>query len=468
MKMIKLTQDVANAVLERLSLLKNNTNKVRLVFGLKNAGAGITCMARIVDGMRMEEIGFLTNGVPSDYVDGEVYASCIVKAKAFCDYLSAFNSFNADVVFGVSDKLLSLAVEGQANVSLECVSEADAEPLFVDDSKTTMAVFTCSGNVLNDALKMGGFCAVTSDDPSMIADRVVLSFDASALYVYSTDSEHARVTSSTAQIKASFNDALRAACFLKNKVDSLNGEAKAQLLEKVSKTPKQQLVDVAKAEGFDGSTFDIAVPTSSIQIVQKLIAGAEKIEVAISQRYLRIRCGNVLASFLLADICPTIYKTVLPNMEKVKWEGTVVVDKEQFVNALNIIQLSADSDNYPFSFSVDTKQGKVVMKDNSGNSTLCNLVSSSCGDSIDSLVKYMKASNFASVLSKYPNGNIVICINGKKNSFMQVRNGELDGKNVTSKTYLIEINVDKNREAMAKKEAKEEEKAIAEADGNNV
>lgn len=439
-KYFNLGLETVKILISKLELMKSNTNKIRLEIGCDNEGTGLSSKAIIVNGMQMEEVGFTTEGVPADYVEKELYVNCAVKASEFIAYLSAFSVFNSVITFCHTGSVLKIEVPGQADISLPTVNLAEAEPLFEDDSKNSLAIIKCESAKFIEVLKASAYNAENVVDPSGINDRVVFMFEPDKVTVFS--SEGHIFASSWCNLTAKFNNKLRALSALREKGSSLDDAGKAMLFTKIKEVEQdkengvQKLLGLAKTEaGFEENVCMLALPTVNANVLLRVISNSEYMQVIITTRYFKVLAGNTLATFMLADRYTSMYRKMTAAWEQTKWNGKIVVDRDQLLNAMNIVRLSGGAEKTPFSLSV--KDGKLVSKDTNGNSVMTNIIASE--GNLDGVDKYYVCNIFSTLLSHLPKGNVCISMDDNVKAPIQLRNGDLSGENITAKSYIIGI-----------------------------
>lgn len=448
MKKITLALEVAQYLVNKVSKMVNDTNKVLLMIGVGKQGEGLKSCARIVDKMAMEMVGFSTKDTPADYNPSvkEPYIKCAVKASDFCAYMSALTQYNADIICTYTEKTLDLCVEGQANISLPLVGESDIEAPLSNNGVFDILEMNMATGTFLDAVKAGGFCAETGEDMGGIGDRVLFSFSVpkKRLTVYSAESSGSKIAASTMNITSFKNEGLEARVnmFLNGKLGTIAGEDEKQVFMKtVKEADVAGRLEIAKQNGYNEELpYDIAIPTPNVLALQKLLSGESKddaISIKVTSRYFMVASKSVVATFLLSDKCVSACRQHVAKFNQHPWACGVLVDKEKMVQALSIIQLSSTAKTQPLTLLVEGE--KVVLKDANGNTTNVSVVSMS--GKADGIVRHFNTGKLMSILSKFANGNICLALSTEPRMPLQLRNGDLEGNGTNTITYLGAITV---------------------------
>ena len=464
MKKITLALEVAQYLVNKVSKMVNDTNKVLLMIGMGKQGEGLKSCVRIVDKMAMEMVGFATKDTPADYdaSSKEPYIKCAVKASEFCAYLSALTQYNADMVCTFTEKTFDLSVGDEANISLPCVAENEIEaPLSNKGVFDIMEMNFSTGKFL-DAVKIGGFCAENGEDMSGIGDRVLFSFfvNKKRLNIYSAEPGGSKIASSTVEIGSVKNEGkeARVNMFLNEKLGSITGEDEKQtFVQSVKEADAAGRLEIAVKNGYsEDAPYDIAIPAANVIALQKLLAGEGKddnLSLKVTSRYLMVASKSVVATFLISDKAITACRKHVDAFNKHPWACGVTVDKEKMAQALSIIQLSVTAKTQPLTLQIE--DNKVVLKDATGNTT--NVPVIAMGGKANGIVRNFQTSKLMSVLSKFANGNVCLALSAEPKMPLQIRNGDLKGSGTNVITYLAGIAV---------KSAPAKEKAAAEISTN--
>lgn len=459
-KKITLALEVVNYLVNKVSKMVNDTNKVLLMIGMGKQGEGLKSCARIVDKMAMEMVGFTTKDTPEDYDETvkEPYIKCAVKASEFCAYLSALSQYSADIICTFTGKSFDLCVDGQADISLPCVAESEIEAPLSNKGILDILEMNFPNGKFLDAVKSGGFCAETGEDISGIGDRVLFSFfvNKKRLNIYSAESNGSRLAASSveiASIKKDGKDA-RVNMFLNEKLGTIAGEDEKQaFMKSVKEADAAGRLEIATKNGYsEDMPYDIAVPMANILTLQKLLDGEGKddtISLKVTSRYLMVASKNVVATFLISDKAISACRNLCDKFNNHSWTCGMLIDKEKMVQALSIIKLSATAKTQPLTLQVE--KGKIVLKDANGNTTTVPVVS--MGGKAEGIVRYFQTSKLMTVLSKFTNGNVCLALSAEPKMPLQIRNGDLNGSGTTAITYLVGLSV---KPAPAKEDSKVE------------
>lgn len=448
MKNIVLTNEIAQVILNKVEAFKNDKNRLQLKIGIKSLGDGLACQTVLVNGGMMAEIGFKTADIPADYVEGSgSYFTVNVSANHFISYIKALLPFNANITIGYDEKsTLYMQVGASARVSISTTEEMDA--LLPCDHGSAYAMIKLETKKFLSALKIGSFVASAAPDSRGITDRVVLKFSPEEAVVYSTDSFI--MTKAWCDTVAQFNKPNQCVAFLNAKLETLKDADRSALIEKIKKvmTNPQATVKLAEEEGFKDGPLTIALPATSMAVFKTIFGGTEKLNVMVTPDHMVVNSGNVLATFSLAGSASELYTKSVDPWQNTSWTGQAMVDKEALSNALAVVALSASQisgKKGPVPFLTTFQKGKMILTDRLNNEVTLPIINST-GD-LSKVNIFLDVEKVLAVLGKLSNGNVVlryfVIQNGKNQFPVSFSNGDIEGNGITSYTYVLPVNIQK-------------------------
>lgn len=463
MKNIVLTNETAHVILNKVEAFKNEKNRLQLQIGIKNLGDGLACKTVLVNGGMMTEIGFKTAGVPADYVNGSGgYFTVNVNASHFLSYMKALLPFNSNITLGYDEKsTLSMQVEHSANVSISTTEEMD--PLLPCNHQSAYAMIKLETKAFLNALKVGAFVASSTPDSRYITDRVVFAFSPKEVAIYSTDS--IIMSKAWCESMAQFNKPNQCVAFLNEKMERLSDADKNALIEKIKTvmTDPTGTVKLAEAEGFKDGPVSIALPSTSMSALRTLFGGTEYLNIMLTPNHMVVNSGNILATFSLAGRVSEVYAKSVDPWQNIHWTGQALVDKETLTNALAVIALSISqiSDKKgAVPFCTSFQDGKMILTDKLGNEVVLS-TEYTLGD-LSKIRIYLDVEKVLAVLGKLSNGNIVLRYyvdnKGKCGFPISISSGDLNGKDVSSYTYILPVNMKKSEEQSKETETEKQAK----------
>lgn len=448
MKNIVLTNETAQFILNKVEAFKNDKNRLQLKIGIKSLGDGLACQTVLVNGGMMTEISFKTADIPTDYVEGSAsYFTVNVSANHFISYIKAFLAFNANITIEYDEKsTIYMQVGASARISISTTDEMDA--LLPCDHRSAFAMIKLETKKFLAALRVGAFVASSAPDSRGITDRVVLKFSPTEAVVYSTDSFI--MTKAWCDTVAQFNKPNRCVAFLNRKLECLKEADKSALIEKIKKvmTDPQATVKLAEDEGFKDEPLTIALPATSIAVFKTIFGGTENLNIMITPDHMIVNSGNVLATFSLAGSASEIYTKSVDPWQNTSWTGQAMVDKEALSNALAVVALSASQvcgKKGAVPFLSTFRKGKMILTDRLNNKVTLPVVNST-GD-LSKVNIYLDVEKVLAVLGKLSNGNVVfrsfVSPDGKSQFPVSFSNGDIEGNGITSYTYVLPVNIQK-------------------------
>ncbi len=442
----KVSKDSVNNLRNNVAAFNTGKNSVRFLIGLQNAGKGLACQACIVKDGQQAVIGFLTAGIPSDFEAGKPL-NFAVKAGVFCDYIGKLLAFDADFTFEVTDKGVKVSLPGTATVTLPVVAENECEPLIPsDEGDAYIAVEKMKATDFLTVLKKGGYLAKAGEDLRNISNHVAFAFMGGNMIAMSSDGGRIAKAEKPAQIR--FNELMNALLYFAP-------DERASYVAKVQnkEITEQEYFTAANAKGWKPNVAGISLPVAAVITLLKLGSYGEEVNIMITPRNFHLVSGNLKLCFTLGSATWTTFAGFIANFEKLQWTK-VVVDKDSLLNAFSIAELACQGKKLPVEASF-TANG-IVLKDCSGNKVKVGYVESMEG--VEGKDAYLNCSFTMESLSKFGGGNIVIgCIGGKTDPVL-IADGTMDGENNVSKTYILQINVSRDKKEEGTTETKEEPK----------
>lgn len=436
MNMVTINTEVAANLCSKLSIFRNDTNKIRFQIGIKNVGNGLASKAIIVNGGCMAEIGFKTS-LPKEEIEipeNGAWMSFILSASDFCSYLSALNAYNADITISYDGTIVELSIGDNVKVPLNTVNAEAAEPMLQHDFSAALVKIKADKNFL-PALSKSGFLATPGTDSRGIVDRVVLRLKDGICYSYSTDSFS--VAKAWSSVQLAYNEPQRALLFLREKGSGLDKQGQQALMAQMKpfQNDPAGLVELAKKEGFKTEeAISLALPATAFNAVQKLFSGTETLYLIVTPNNLHIQGDNLQTTFSLAGSVSSFYENAIDQWEKSKWNAKAVVDRDAFLKSLQLLKLGEK--NTPFHLFFD-KNSLAVSK---GGTVVHSAVTGTEGD-VKSINISLSVDKVITCISKLCPGNIIIRVmTDKKRETMpiSVSNGDLT-ENVSSYAYIMTV-----------------------------
>lgn len=422
-KSIKLTNEVSVNLVSSLSAFKSDANKIRFNIGIKPLGNNwLASKAIIVNGGCMAEIKFAVIAQDSNLniPEGSVLMSFILSASEFCSYLSALNSYNADITITLNGSIVELSIGDNVKVPLNTVAEEQAEPMLMKDYNEALIRIQADKDFI-PTLSKGGFLVSPKTNLRYVTDRVILRFADKDCFIYSSDCYS--VSKAWCPCIILKNDPQRALHFLREKG------------KEPDKLDKEELVELAKKEGFDNSTpVSIGIPAAAFNTIQKIFSGFEKLYLIVTPKYLHINGGNIVATFSLAGDIPNVYKETVDCWEKTKWSAKAVTDRDAFLRSLQLLKLGDKT--VPFKLNYDSNGLSL-----SQNGTVIHTTVTATEGDIASADIALIVERVCESVSKLSAGNIVIRMmtGEQKNSLpISISNGDLS-ETVTSYAYILTV-----------------------------
>ena len=436
MSRVTLKSEVANSLCQSLSVFRGDTNKVRLLIGISKMGDGLASKAIIVNGGCMAEIGFKTSLPDEEIVieQGKPYMSFILSASDFCSYLSALNSYGADIDINYDGTTVRLSIGESVNVPLSTVSPENADPLLQQDYNAALIKVEADKTFL-PSLAKGGFLCSPGTDARNLSDRVALIFEKGKCYSYSTDI--ICIAKSWCDVKVASNGPARAVNFLREKGSLLDKEGQKVLMEKMKPLQNDPagLLALATEEGFsEEDSVSVGLTAAAFSAMQKIFGGFEKLLLIVTPNNLHVQGGNVLATFALAGAVSSIYQKAVSDWEKVSWGAKVVVDRDAFLRSLQLLKLGEKT--VPFKMTYDNN-GLAVSK---GGTVVHSAVTATEGEPA-SIDVSLSVDKIIMCVSKLCAGNIIIrtMTDERKASLpISISNGDLEEK-VSSYAYIVSV-----------------------------
>ncbi len=441
MKTITITTEIAENLLTNLSALKGKQNHVRFSIGKKQLKDGLASQAVIVNGNQMAEIGFKTS-FPKEKVEiaeNEPFMSFNLLASDFCDYMSVLKTYNSDISISYNGKTVTLSIGDQVSIPLNTIPDSNMEPLLVQDFKNALAQIEVEADDFIQLLRKGCFAVGSNElDSRAILDRWVLKLSDAKCFAYSTDS-HTIAKSWCASVNR-FNDAQRALYYLKTKGGTYSKNEQETLMNRMKglQTDPQGMIDLAIEKGFvKEDDLMVSLPGNTVPILQKLYNNAGRLLIMVTPNNFHIQGGNVLSTMSLAGTVSPMYKSTVDKWEDTAWDARVVVDKEEFVRALNILKLSGD--NTPFQIEISNNQ---LSTSKDGN--IINTVIIAQDVVPDTIHAYLSVSKVLNILSRMSNGNIILRLKDLSEDStcpISISNGDLEEQTLDSYSYVFQVSM---------------------------
>lgn len=473
-KSVVIKNEVLESIVAKVSTMKSSLNKVRFQLGVKADGDGLASIATIVQGGCMAEIGFKTSlpkGEEVEIPQGEVWAKFVVGAETFASYVGGLLEYKSDVTLTIeSDSSVLFSVGNSIKVTVKTVDESSAEPKLQKDYKDAKCKILADGTFLT-GLSKAGYTASDNSVKSGLTDRVFLQFENNVCKAYSTSgkavakallpvkmeaSNIAAATSDTAVDIAVLGN------FFKSYAATLETEKQKELFAEVSaiKNDPTALLAKAKELGFGtiGLSFPMSLTVANYNLLRKLFAGAEKLQMILTDKNLHVSCGYIKAVFALAGETTSTFLNTIDSWEKNEWVTKVVVDKDALLRNLNLLKLGESA---PVRYRI-TKSGLRFEK---GDVEAHTAITDKTGEE-KAMTGAFDIALFKAAIDNLSAGNVVIRYLNERTP-LSITNGDLTESNIRAYHYVIGVNTKSPDKDTAAPEA-EEKKETETANGSEV
>lgn len=452
--MKKIIIDVAHVkcLIAALAPFKDDGNSIHFEFGIGGKFRKIEDgekqgMAKLADnratlvskGSQICKVFFAYIKDSSDLVEGEHYAAFNLKAADTLSLLNALESYEMDIELSIEDEgtRVKVSIPGVTEVYLNTIVDEEMEPMLPFQKNVVIAQMELDAKGFQSLVQQGG-SLVQSIDADAIANRVVIHFTEKTAEMYSTNRN--AVEKAWMEANGSFHPVNLAMKELSAYAETLSGEEKQKLQEKMKAAGKENLAKLAEEYGFDTKSFTISFAYTNFPQLCSVIKGEGTANIFVSPAYCYVTKDSVGACFALAGKANQIVYVINScNLEKYPYR--ICIDKAELLKGLSFLETASSlggESKKEAKLKLSMTQGKLEMSMNTSEVKVHVLsLTEESRDGFKNCVvnpKYIKT-----IASAQEGANLTLCMAEEAKVPLLVSTGGLECEDATARAIIMRI-----------------------------